>query len=87
MARPLIDALTEHEYDTSALVAISSTAAVFSPVVKDQLFALLPNVFISEAVGSSESGFNGMRLVERGATANGSGLINVPMGPDTRRDR
>jgi acyl-CoA synthetase (AMP-forming)/AMP-acid ligase II len=83
MARPLIDALTDHEYDTSALIAISSTAAVFSPVVKDQLFALLPNVLISEAVGSSESGFNGMRLVERGATANGSGLINVPMGPGT----
>jgi len=83
MARPLIEALEEGDYDTSVLVAISSTAAVFSPVVKDQLFALLPNVFISEAVGSSESGFNGMRLVERGATANPGGMINVPMGPDS----
>ena len=68
MARPLIEALQERDaYDTSSLVAISSTAAVFSPVVKDQLFELLPNVFISEAVGSSEGGFNGMRLVEKGA--------------------
>jgi acyl-CoA synthetase (AMP-forming)/AMP-acid ligase II len=83
MARPLIEALTEGDYDASALVAISSTAAVFSPVVKDQLFAQLPTVFISEAVGSSESGFNGMRLVERGATANSAGLINVAMGTDT----
>jgi acyl-CoA synthetase (AMP-forming)/AMP-acid ligase II len=83
MARPLIDALREKEYDTSSLVAISSTAAVFSPVVKDQLFELLPNVFISEAVGSSEGGFNGMRLVERGKTAGTGGLINVPPGPDT----
>ena len=91
MARPLIEALIEgraggaptNEYDTSSLMAISSTAAVFSPVVKDQLFELLPNLFISEAVGSSESGFNGMRLLEKGATTNDSGLINVNRGPDT----
>jgi 3-oxocholest-4-en-26-oate---CoA ligase len=84
MARPLIDALREGDHDTSSLVAIASTAAVFSPVVKDQLFELLPDLFISEAVGSSESGFNGMRLVEKGKTALGEGgLINVDRGPDT----
>ena len=83
MARPLIDALHAHPYDVSSLVAVSSTAAVFSPVVKDQLFELLPNLFISEAVGSSESGFNGMRLVEKGNTANATGLVNVARGPDT----
>jgi acyl-CoA synthetase (AMP-forming)/AMP-acid ligase II len=91
MARPLIEALIEgrpggdatNAYDTSSLMAISSTAAVFSPVVKDQLFELLPNLFISEAVGSSESGFNGMRLLEKGATTNDTGLINVNRGPDT----
>ncbi|MCU1499070.1 MAG: acyl-CoA synthetase [Acidimicrobiales bacterium] len=88
MARPLIDALQAKPYDTSSLVAISSTAAVFSPVVKDQLFDLLPNLFISEAVGSSEGGFNGMRLVEKGKTAaaagGGGGLVNVPLGPDSK---
>jgi len=88
MARPLIEALREGRpdgtpYDTSALMAISSTAAVFSPVVKDQLFELLPDLFISEAVGSSEGGFNGMRLVEKGATGNETGLINVSMGRDS----
>lgn len=89
MARPLIEALREGKpddagsYDTSGLIAISSTAAVFSPVVKDQLFELLPNLFISEAVGSSEGGFNGMRLVEKGATDNSTGLINVTMGRDS----
>jgi acyl-CoA synthetase (AMP-forming)/AMP-acid ligase II len=82
MAIPLIDALREREYDLSGLVAIASTAAVFSPVVKDQLFELLPDLFISEAVGSSEGGFNGMRLVEKGKTAT-DGLINVTPGPDT----
>ncbi len=83
MARPLIDALREGDHDVSALVAISSTAAVFSPVMKDELFELLPNLFISEAVGSSEGGFNGMRLVEKGNTANTTGLVNVTPGPDT----
>jgi acyl-CoA synthetase (AMP-forming)/AMP-acid ligase II len=84
MAIPLIDALKEKTYDTSSLIAIASTAAVFSPVVKDELFELLPNLFISEAVGSSESGFNGMRLVEKGSTTMaGGGLINVNRGPDT----
>ena len=69
MAIPLIDALQRARRTTpSSLVAIASTAAVFSPVVKDQLFELLPNLFISEAVGSSEGGFNGMRLVEKGKT-------------------
>ena len=82
MAIPLIDALREGDYDTSPLVAVASTAAVFSPVVKDRLFELLPNLFISEAVGSSEGGFNGMRLVEKGKTAT-DGLINVTPGPDT----
>jgi len=83
MARPLIEAYIERPRDVSSLIAISSTAAVFSPVVKDQLFELFPNLFISEAVGSSESGFNGMRLVERGNTNPGTGLINVNRGPGT----
>ncbi len=84
MARPLIDALRAHPYDTSSLVAVSSTAAVFSPAVKDQLFELLPNLFVSEAVGSSESGFNGMRLVDKDNTTTATGgLINVNRGPDT----
>ncbi|HEX2383845.1 MAG TPA: acyl-CoA synthetase [Acidimicrobiales bacterium] len=70
-------------YDVSSVYSVSSTAAVFSPVMKEQFLELLPNAFISEAVGSSESGFNGLRLLEKGATANKSGLINVNMGPDT----
>lgn len=83
MAIPLLDELEAGDYDVSSLVSFSSTAAVFSPVVKDRLFALLPAVFLAEAVGSSESGFNGMRLIEAGNTATSGGLINVPLGPDT----
>jgi acyl-CoA synthetase (AMP-forming)/AMP-acid ligase II len=70
-------------YDTSSLFSVSSTAAVFSPVMKEQFLELLPNAYISEAVGSSEGGFNGLRLIERGSTQSSGGLINVPPGPDT----
>lgn len=83
MAIPLLDALERHDYDLSSLVSFSSTAAVFSPAVKDRLFELLPDVFVTEAVGSSESGFNGIRLIEKGKTATADGIINVQRGPDT----
>ena len=83
MAIPLIDAYVEGEYDASSLFIVSSTAAVFSPVVKDRLFELLPDVLITEAVGSSETGFSGARLLQKDATRNDSGLINVNRGPDT----
>ena len=83
MAIPLIDAYVDGDYDASSLFIISSTAAVFSPVVKDRLFELLPDVLITEAVGSSETGFSGARLLDKDATRNGSGMINVNRGPDT----
>ncbi len=87
MAVPLIDAMTERDYDLSSLVAISSTAAVFSPVVKRKLFDLLPNLFISEAVGSSEGGFNGMRVLTADSDLeppeDSGGLLTVTPGPNT----
>ena len=51
------------------MLAISSTAALFSPSVKDDLLRLLPNLLISEAIGSSESGNNGLVRIEAGHTA------------------
>jgi acyl-CoA synthetase (AMP-forming)/AMP-acid ligase II len=57
------------EYDVSTLVAVGSTAAVFSPSVKDQFFERLPNIAVSDAVGSSEGGANGYTVVQKGNTA------------------
>ena len=75
MGRPLIEALAEPgaEYDLSSLIGLTSTAAVFSPSVKDQFFARFPNLIMSDAVGSSESGNNGITFVQKGATAMRSG--------------
>ena len=69
MARPLIEAYQSASYDASSLVAISSTAALFSPVVKEACVKTLPNVVITEAIGSSETGFGGLAFVtaRRGA--------------------
>jgi acyl-CoA synthetase (AMP-forming)/AMP-acid ligase II len=71
MARPLIEVAESEgdDYDLSSLVAVSSTAAVFSPSVKDQFFARFPNLVLTDAVGSSEGGANGYTLVQPGKTA------------------
>jgi 3-oxocholest-4-en-26-oate---CoA ligase len=71
MGRPLIETIEQRgdEYDLSSLVAVSSTAAVFSPSVKDQFFERFPNLVLSDAVGASESGANGYTLVQQGKTA------------------
>jgi acyl-CoA synthetase (AMP-forming)/AMP-acid ligase II len=63
MARPLIEAYAESDYDASSLFAISSSAALFSPAVKEQYVEALPNVMITESIGSSETGFTGIGLV------------------------
>jgi acyl-CoA synthetase (AMP-forming)/AMP-acid ligase II len=71
MARPLIEALDEPgaSYDTSSLVALASTAALFSPSLKEAFFAHFPNLVVSEAIGSSESGNNGIVRLEPGHTS------------------
>jgi acyl-CoA synthetase (AMP-forming)/AMP-acid ligase II len=71
MARPLIEALGEPEprYDASSLFAMSSSAAIFSPSVKEDFFRRFPNLMVTDAIGSSESGNNGLVRLEPGHTA------------------
>jgi acyl-CoA synthetase (AMP-forming)/AMP-acid ligase II len=70
MGRPLVETLDEPgaDYDLSSLVSLSSTAAVFSPAVKERLLARLPSIIVSEAIGASETGSNGYTLVQAGQT-------------------
>ena len=65
MGRPLIEAYHEGGYDGSSLVAISSTAALMSPTVKLQFLDAFPNALLTDAIGSSETGFSGMGIVTR----------------------
>jgi acyl-CoA synthetase (AMP-forming)/AMP-acid ligase II len=76
MGKPLIETLAEASkdaYDLSSLLAVVSSAALFSAPVKDQFFAELPNLLITDAVGSSEGGNNGLTVVTAGNTAMKSG--------------
>jgi acyl-CoA synthetase (AMP-forming)/AMP-acid ligase II len=74
MGRPLIEALEEMDTadvpapDLASLIVVVSSAAVFSPAVKDRFYARLPNIMLIDAIGSTETGGNGMVVVERGAT-------------------
>ena len=85
MGRPLIEALEEPgaKYDLSSLVAISSTAAVFSPTVKDDFFRHFPKLIMTDAVGSSEGGANGVAFVQKGNTAMKGGGPTIRAGADT----
>ncbi len=93
MARPLIEAYEEGQYDSSSVIAVSSNGSIFSATVKDQYLRLLPNVVITDAIGSSETGFTGLGFVSAGTkkaegptvTAGPSTIVidehNRPVGP------
>ena len=85
MGRPLVEALSEdgHDRDISTLFLVVSTAAVFSPTVKDDFFEYFPNLLIIDSIGASESGNNGMALITKGNTAMLGGGPTVKAGPDT----
>ncbi len=60
MARPLVEALREREYDVASLIVIASAGAVLSDTVKDELQERLPNVMILNNFGATETGHQGM---------------------------
>ncbi|MGH9080137.1 MAG: acyl-CoA synthetase, partial [Acidimicrobiales bacterium] len=75
MGKPLVEALDDPgvSYDLSSLMAVTSSAALFSAPVKDEFFRHFPNIIIVDAVGSSESGNNGMVIMGKDNTAMKSG--------------
>ena len=65
MGRPLCDALPraiEKGLDLSSLFVLSSTASVFSASIKDTILEYLHNLFLIDAVGSSETGATGVNI-------------------------
>jgi 3-oxocholest-4-en-26-oate---CoA ligase len=82
MARPLLDALTKlhdagDEPDLSSLFLLASTAALFSPSIKEQLLELLPNRVITDSIGSSETGFGGTSIVAKGEEHTGGPRVKL----------
>ena len=81
MARPLIEAYTSGGYDGSSVFSFSSNGALFSQPVKDAVFAALPNVVITDAIGSSETGFTGLSFANKGGHQEGGPRVSP--GPNT----
>ncbi len=81
MARPLVEALDDPgvNYDLSSLFAISSSAAIFSSSLKEEFFSHFPNLIISDAVGSSEGGNNGIVVLSPGNTKMQGGPTITPL--------
>ncbi|GFG70884.1 acyl-CoA synthetase [Mycolicibacter senuensis] len=85
MARPLLDALLASQapggegeaYDLSSLFLLASTAALFSPSIKEKLLELLPNRIITDSIGSSETGFGGTSIVAKGEAHTGGPRVTI----------
>ncbi|MEN9804572.1 MAG: hypothetical protein RIS41_1419 [Actinomycetota bacterium] len=70
MARPLLEEYekAKDQYDVSSLFAVSSSAVLFSQTCKDQFIEHFPNLVVTDAIGSSEGGANGITQVTKGGT-------------------
>src|SRR5205823_5568408 len=76
MARPLIEAYHDGGYDGSSLIAVSSHAALFSQPVKQEYLETFQNILLTDAIGSSESGFTGIGVVAKGADHSAGPRVN-----------
>lgn len=88
MARPMLDALQEghpetgDSYDPAKLYAIASSAALFSPSIKEKYLDLLPNRVVTDSIGSSETGFAGMSMVAKGGEHAGGPRVKIDASTD-----
>jgi acyl-CoA synthetase (AMP-forming)/AMP-acid ligase II len=71
MGRPLVEELEDRKdaYDTSTLMVVGSGGAILSPETKQRLSAQLPNAFIVDGFGSSETGTMGSQPTSGGGPA------------------
>lgn len=77
MGRPLVEAYREQNRDTSSLAVLASGAALFSAAVKDAFFDVMPNLMISDSVGSSETGFGGIGFATKGFEQHGGPKVGA----------
>lgn len=61
MAVPLVDELVAHpdKYDVSSMFAVNNGGAIWSQASRDKLKTVLPDIFIRDNFGASESGTDG----------------------------
>ncbi len=80
IARPMIEALDANpgRWNTDSLISLSSSAALFSQSVKDRFLDYFPNLIITDSIGSTESGFQGITYAAKGAKIEGGGPTVAP---------
>lgn len=92
MARPMLDALQAGNpengapYAHATLWAMASSAALFSPTLKDQFIELLPSTMITDSIGSSETGFGGLSIATKGATHTGGPRVKIDASTEVLAD-
>ncbi len=80
IARPMIETLEANpgRWNTDSLVSLSSSAALFSQSVKDRFLEHFPNLVITDSIGSTEGGFNGITYAAKGDRVEGGGPTVTP---------
>ncbi len=80
VARPMIESLESQpdRWDASSLISLSSSAALFSQSVKERFLERFPNLIITDSIGSTEGGFNGVTYAAKGEKADGGGPTVSP---------
>ena len=81
MGRPLIEAYEAGGFDGSSLVAVASSAAVFSETIKRRWIATFPKVMFTDSIGASEVGSSGVGLLTE-ESINAEGPL-VALSPGT----
>jgi fatty-acyl-CoA synthase len=84
--RPLADQLHERKYDLSSLRILTSGGAILTAALKQELIELLPDIKILDALGSSESGAQGLQYSTRDRKATTGDFAISPGNAVLRED-
>jgi acyl-CoA synthetase (AMP-forming)/AMP-acid ligase II len=71
MARPLLEEYKSGDYDASSLFVVGNGGAALSASIKEEFLEVLPNLLISDALGSSETGAQASHLSTKDAVQTG----------------
>ncbi|WP_244928031.1 acyl-CoA synthetase [Nocardioides sp. W7] len=80
MARPLIDEYGTGRYDGSSLIAVASSAAIFSTALKEEFRRAFPTVLLSDSIGATEMGLAGFGVVDDATSRTGGATVRISEG-------
>jgi acyl-CoA synthetase (AMP-forming)/AMP-acid ligase II len=72
VARPLVEELETGRYNITTLMSLGNGGAPLTPTIKQRLLAQLPNIFVSDSVGSSETGAQMSHVSTSGSVSTGT---------------